>query len=92
MFEKTPVESLEMDELGTYSGTGGGSGSIRRVRAVVAGGGQRIKCGAIVNACGAWANDVAAMAETSLPLLAMKHAFVVTEAIEGMHPGLPNVR
>ena len=32
------------------------------------------------------------MVGAKLPLLAMKHAMVVTEGIEGMHGGLPNVR
>mmetsp|Transcript_16100 Transcript_16100/g.51619 ORF Transcript_16100/g.51619 Transcript_16100/m.51619 type:complete len:680 (-) Transcript_16100:162-2201(-) len=32
------------------------------------------------------------MAGAPLPLLAMKHAYVVTEPLEGMHGGLPNVR
>eukprot|EP00966_Prymnesium_polylepis_P012354 283681-Prymnesium_polylepis.1 len=32
------------------------------------------------------------MVGAPLPLLAMKHAYIVTEAIDGMHGGLPNVR
>ena len=44
VFEKTPVEALEVEELGAYSsGVGGGAGPVRRVTGVVAGGGQRIK-------------------------------------------------
>jgi sarcosine dehydrogenase len=49
----------------------------------------------VVNAAGAWAGAVAQMASPNsakLPLRALKHAFVVTEAMPGMHGGLPNVR
>ena len=38
------------------------------------------------------ANYVAEMAGTQLPLLSMKHAYVVTETIPGMERTLPNVR
>lgn len=64
-----------------------------RINAVITECGAKIQTNAVVNAAGAWAADVALMAGVHpLPLVAMKHAFVVTEAIEGMHPGLPNVR
>jgi sarcosine dehydrogenase len=46
----------------------------------------------VINACGAWAGEISKMAGAPIPLLALKHAYVVTEAIEGMHGGLPNVR
>ena len=70
----------------------GGNGGRPEVKAVLTACGQRVKTGQVVNACGAWANEVARMAGVSLPLLAMKHAYVVTEGIEGMHGGLLNVR
>ena len=65
-----------------------------RVVAVVTADGQRIRTRAVVNACGAWANEVAEMAGARLPLRAMKHAYVVTESLAdaGMHGALPNVR
>jgi len=45
-----------------------------------------------VNCTGAWANKIAEMAHITIPLRAMKHAYIVTEKIEGVHPGLPNMR
>lgn len=42
--------------------------------------GQTIRTGHVVNACGAWAGAVSEMAGAPLPLLAMKHAYVVTES------------
>lgn len=62
------------------------------VTGVVTDCGQVIETSIVVNACGAWAPALASMVGQKIPLLAMKHAFVVTEAIEGMHGGLPNVR
>mmetsp|Transcript_2604 Transcript_2604/g.6064 ORF Transcript_2604/g.6064 Transcript_2604/m.6064 type:complete len:923 (+) Transcript_2604:116-2884(+) len=64
----------------------------KQVTAVTTTSGHRIKTKWVVNAAGAWANNVAAMVDAKLPLLAMKHAYVVTEHIPGMHGGLPNVR
>ena len=48
----------------------------------------------MVNACGSWAGELSASVGAPLPLLAMKHAYVVTESLvdHGMHGGLPNVR
>jgi len=63
----------------------------RRVTAVQANG-QRIQTRYVVNCTGAWANAIAEMAQLKIPLRAMKHAYIVTEAIEGVHPGLPNMR
>lgn len=62
------------------------------VTGVVTDSGHVIQTNMVVNACGAWAPALANMVRQKIPLLAMKHAFVVTEAIEGMHGGLPNVR
>ncbi len=67
-------------------------GEARRVSGVVTADGQRVATTHVVNACGAWAGAVSAMVGAPLPLLAMKHAYVVTGALEGMHGGLPNVR
>ncbi|XP_063973708.1 sarcosine dehydrogenase, mitochondrial [Diachasmimorpha longicaudata] len=49
----------------------------------------RTKC--VLNAAGAWSKNVAKMAGVDIPLIAMKHAYVVTERIEGVQ-GLPNIR
>eukprot|EP00040_Diaphanoeca_grandis_P010475 m.53618 g.53618 ORF g.53618 m.53618 type:complete len:908 (+) comp21791_c0_seq2:183-2906(+) len=54
--------------------------------------GHHIKTSVIVNAAGAWANEVSKLAGALIPLLPMKHAFVLTEALPGMHKDLPNVR
>lgn len=62
------------------------------VTGVVTDSGHVIHTSMVVNAAGAWAPSLAAMVGQKIPLLAMKHAFVVTEAIQGMHGGLPNVR
>eukprot|EP01063_Lacrimia_lanifica_P025208 TRINITY_DN3298_c0_g1_i1.p1 TRINITY_DN3298_c0_g1~~TRINITY_DN3298_c0_g1_i1.p1 ORF type:complete len:908 (+),score=248.51 TRINITY_DN3298_c0_g1_i1:71-2794(+) len=64
----------------------------KKVRSVTTTCGQTIKTRWVVNACGAWAPALAAMAGAELPLLACKHAFVVTEKLPGMHAKLPNVR
>ena len=64
----------------------------RKVVAVTTACGQRIVTSHVVNAAGAWGGSIAAMVGAELPLRAMKHAFVVTEPLEGMHGGLPNVR
>ncbi|KAK3866803.1 hypothetical protein Pcinc_027685 [Petrolisthes cinctipes] len=50
-----------------------------------------IKTNAVVNATGCWANDIAEMVGVRVPLTPMKHAYVVTERIEGIE-GMPNVR
>eukprot|EP00658_Telonema_sp_P-2_P085287 TRINITY_DN9698_c0_g1_i3.p1 TRINITY_DN9698_c0_g1~~TRINITY_DN9698_c0_g1_i3.p1 ORF type:complete len:803 (+),score=208.91 TRINITY_DN9698_c0_g1_i3:64-2409(+) len=78
--EKTGLGSVEHDGRG-------------KICAVVTECGQRIETGRVVNAAGCWANEVAEKAGIPpLPLVAMKHAMIVTDQIEGMHPGLPNVR
>ena len=71
---------------------GGVGGDVKHVRAVVTDSGHTIKTPWVVNACGAWSNEISNSVGTALPLLAMKHAFVVTESIPGMHAKLPNVR
>lgn len=63
----------------------------RRVTAVQAQG-QRVKTGLVVNCTGGWANEIADMAQIKIPLRAMKHAYIVTESMPGVHPGLPNMR
>ena len=86
------AEGVAVRAVETEPYTTAGGASARRVVAVVTADGQRIRTRAVVNACGAWANEVAEMAGARLPLRAMKHAYVVTDSLEGMHGGLPNVR
>ncbi|XP_015176578.1 PREDICTED: sarcosine dehydrogenase, mitochondrial [Polistes dominula] len=51
----------------------------------------KINTNVILNASGAWSNDIAKMAGLNIPLIPIKHAYVVTEAIEAVK-NLPNVR
>ena len=53
--------------------------------------GQVVKTPIIVNCTGAWARKIGSMAGVDLPLLAYKHAYVVTEPIPGLE-GLPSIR
>ncbi|CAJ1421916.1 unnamed protein product [Effrenium voratum] len=87
IYENVGVSGIEVEDYATAGGA-----SSRRIQAVLTSCGQRIETKTIVNACGAWANEVAAMAKVEIPLRAMKHAMVLTEPIAGMHSGLPNVR
>lgn len=50
-----------------------------------------IKTSRIVNCAGVWAPQLGKMCDVSVPLVAMKHAYVVTEPIPGIQ-GLPNIR
>nr|CAG4640629.1 EOG090X014D [Eulimnadia texana] len=50
-----------------------------------------IKTNCVVNCTGAWAPAIGDLAGVSVPLIATKHAYVVTERIEGIQ-GMPNVR
>lgn len=49
----------------------------------------RTKC--VLNAAGVWAGSLAKLAGVNIPLIPMKHAYVVSEPIEGVQ-GLPNIR
>eukprot|EP00941_MAST-03F_sp_MAST-3F-sp1_P003798 g3798.t1 len=50
-----------------------------------------IKTSKVVNCAGAWAPQIGEMAGVNVPLVAMKHAYVVTEPIPGVQ-NLPNIR
>eukprot|EP00820_Chromera_velia_P019541 Cvel_28352.t1-p1 / transcript=Cvel_28352.t1 / gene=Cvel_28352 / organism=Chromera_velia_CCMP2878 / gene_product=Sarcosine dehydrogenase, mitochondrial, putative / transcript_product=Sarcosine dehydrogenase, mitochondrial, putative / location=Cvel_scaffold3691:66-1221(-) / protein_length=314 / sequence_SO=supercontig / SO=protein_coding / is_pseudo=false len=82
IFEKTPLTSVQYS-----SGSGG-----KKIEGVIAGEGHEIRTPLVINACGGWANPVSEMVGAPLPLKVLKHAFVVTEPIEGVKPSLPNVR
>ena len=85
--EGVRVSAIDTEEFNAIDGA-----TARRILGVQTACGQSIRCDHVVNACGAWARSLSAMAGAELPLRAMKHAYVVTEPIEGMHGGLPNVR
>nr|CAG4641459.1 EOG090X014D [Eurycercus lamellatus] len=50
-----------------------------------------IKTNCVVNCTGAWAPYIGSMVDVAIPLVVTKHAYVVTEKIEGIS-GMPNVR
>lgn len=50
-----------------------------------------IKTNCVLNTGGAWSGTVAKMAGLNIPLIPMKHAYVVTEPIDGVQD-LPNIR
>lgn len=49
-----------------------------------------IKTNVILNAAGAWSGTIARMAGLDIPLVPMKHAYIVTEPMNVR--GLPNIR
>ncbi|KFO21517.1 Sarcosine dehydrogenase, mitochondrial [Fukomys damarensis] len=63
---------------------------VRRVAAVETDHGS-IQTPRLVNCAGVWAGAVGQMAGVKVPLVAMHHAYVVTERIEGIQ-NMPNVR
>uniref|UniRef100_A0A8C9VKN1 Sarcosine dehydrogenase, mitochondrial n=1 Tax=Scleropages formosus TaxID=113540 RepID=A0A8C9VKN1_SCLFO len=64
--------------------------SIKRVKAVETPYGT-IETPCVVNCTGVWAEKLGQMAGVNVPLVAMHHAYVVTERIEGIQ-NMPNVR
>ena len=46
----------------------------------------------VVNCAGQWAAQVGAMAGVTVPLHSAEHFYVVTDQIDGVHPGLPILR
>ena len=46
----------------------------------------------VVNCAGMWGREVGRMAGVNVPLHASEHFYIVTEPIDGLHPGLPVVR
>ena len=54
--------------------------------------GETIRCGKVINAAGAWARDIGALAGVPVPLQAVEHMYVVTEPIAGLEQPFPVVR
>ena len=50
-----------------------------------------IKTNCILNACGAWSKNIAKMIGLDIPLVPMKHAYIVTEPMKNIKD-LPNIR
>ncbi|XP_042336000.1 sarcosine dehydrogenase, mitochondrial isoform X2 [Sceloporus undulatus] len=81
VIENCPVTGIEVktDDLG-----------VRRVAAVVTNAGT-VQTPCVVNCAGVWSQALGKMAGVNVPLIAMHHAYVVTERIEGIQ-NMPNVR
>ena len=62
-----------------------------RIRAVVTDRGT-IRCETVVNAAGMWGREIGLMMGVNIPLVPFQHQYLVTEAIEGLPPGLPTLR
>ncbi len=63
-----------------------------RVRAVRTADGERIRCEAIVNCAGVWAREIGALAGVAVPVQAVQHMYVVTEALADLPRPLPVLR
>ncbi|MDB5552957.1 MAG: putative oxidoreductase protein [Rhizobium sp.] len=63
-----------------------------RVAGVTLTSGETIRCDTVINAGGAWARDIGALAGVPVPLQAVEHMYVVTEAIPGLEQPFPIVR
>lgn len=81
VIENCPVTGIQVktDDLG-----------VKRVKAVETQHGT-IETPCVVNCAGVWATKLGEMAGVKVPLIAMHHAYVVTERIEGIQ-NMPNVR
>uniref|UniRef100_A0A8C4WCW2 Sarcosine dehydrogenase n=1 Tax=Gopherus evgoodei TaxID=1825980 RepID=A0A8C4WCW2_9SAUR len=81
VIENCPVTGIQVtaDDLG-----------VQRVTAVETNYGT-IQTPCVVNCAGVWARALGQMAGVNVPLVAMQHAYVVTERIEGIQ-NMPNVR
>jgi 4-methylaminobutanoate oxidase (formaldehyde-forming) len=62
-----------------------------RVRGVMVGE-HRVTCGKLVLCGGLWTAALAARVGVAVPLSAVHHQYIVTEAIPGVTPGLPTLR
>jgi 4-methylaminobutanoate oxidase (formaldehyde-forming) len=55
-------------------------------------GGSVIECEYVVDCGGMWGREIAALAGVQVPLQALAHYYVVTEAIPGLARGLPTIK
>ncbi|HEV7603451.1 MAG TPA: FAD-dependent oxidoreductase, partial [Candidatus Limnocylindrales bacterium] len=53
---------------------------------------QEIRAEVVVDAGGMFAPEIARMVGVNVPIIPMAHEYLFTEAIEGVHPGLPQLR
>ena len=52
----------------------------------------RIHTDAVVNCAGMWARQIGRLAGVDVPLQAAEHYYLISEAVDGVHPGLPILR
>lgn len=62
-----------------------------RATGVVTEGGQHVACDVVVNAAGMWARQLAAQSGIPLPLQAVEHYYLITDAMPGVDPTWPVV-
>ena len=77
IFENTPVEGIRHDSR-RVSGVDTASGSIEAEY--------------VINCGGMWGRQLAAFAGVHVPLQALAHYYVITEAIPGLTRGLPTIK
>ncbi len=77
IFEDTGVLGFEIDR--------GRVSAVRTSRG-------RIACEVVVNCAGQWARQVGLMAGVNVPLVSVQHQYLITDAIQGVTPGLPTLR
>ena len=53
---------------------------------------ETIAADVVVNAGGMFAPEIGRLAGVTVPIIPMAHQYLFTEAIEGVHPGLPQLR
>ncbi len=53
---------------------------------------EEIRAEVVVNAGGIFAPDIGRMVGVTVPLIPIAHQYLFTEAIDGVHPGLPQLR
>jgi len=76
-------------EGGAVAGIETGGGAVTGVRLTD---GRRIACEIVVNAAGAWARKVGALAGVAVPLQAVEHMYVVTEPLPRLPQPCPVMR
>ena len=67
-------------------------GSVTGVTVESKGERSEIRAGVVVDAGGMFAPEIGRMAGIDIPIIPMAHEYVFTEPIDGVHPGLPQLR
>ena len=74
-------------------GIGVERGRVTGVEVETAGGEREtIEADVVVNAGGMFAPEIGRLAGITIPIIPMAHQYLFTEAIDGVHPGLPQLR